>query len=84
VSEKPVIRRSMAEGLMTCPDYRLEQSEVLAFGRAFHLFVADYWRHLQAIGEESDLNSWELIASEAWARTPGLRQSRFGEYRAKW
>jgi PD-(D/E)XK nuclease superfamily len=76
----PTIRRSLAEGLASCPSFVMERSERLAFGQAFHRFAAAYWRHLQAIGEETDMTGWRPLAQDAWARTPGLRQSRFAEY----
>lgn len=77
---KPEIRRSLAEGLLACSDFQREDGERLAFGIAFHDFVALYWRRLQAIHEESDLTAVRGLASEAWARTPGLLQSRFDEF----
>lgn len=76
----PTIRRSLAEGLAGCPAFVMERSERLAFGQAFHRFAAAYWRHLQAISEESDLTAVGHLASDAWARTPGLLQSRWAEY----
>jgi PD-(D/E)XK nuclease superfamily len=76
----PTVRRSLAEGLLTCPRFRMEESERLAFGQAFHAFIASYWRHLQAIGEETDMSGWLPLAKDAWARTPGLLQSRFAEF----
>lgn len=76
----PTIRRSMAEGLATCPAFVMERSERLAFGQAVHTFIAAYWRRLQELGEESDLTGWPALAIDAWARTPGLRQSRWQEF----
>jgi hypothetical protein len=80
IHDVPTIRRSLAEGLATCPAFVMERSERLAFGQAVHTFIATYWRHLQAIGEESDLTRWTELAANAWARTPGLLQSRFREF----
>jgi hypothetical protein len=76
----PTIRRSLAEGLATCPAFRMERSERLAFGQAAHQFIAAYWRHLQALREETDMSGWQPLAVDAWARTTGLAQSRFHEY----
>ncbi len=78
----PAVRRSLAEGWASCPAFVMERSERLAFGQAAHLFIASYWRHLQAKGEETDMTGWTDLATEAWARTPGLLQSRFGEFMA--
>jgi len=76
----PTIRRSLAEGLASCPAFVMERSERLAFGQAVHRFIAAYWRHLQALGEETDMTGWRDLAADAWARTPGLLQSRWREY----
>jgi hypothetical protein len=76
----PTVRRSMAEGWATCPAFVMERSERLAFGQAVHTFISTYWRHLQHIGEETDLTGWANLAIDAWARTPGLHQGRFDEY----
>lgn len=74
------IRRSYAEGKLACSDFEREDSERLAFGIAFHDYVASYWRHLQAVRQETDLTAVRRLAGEAWARTPGLLQSRFDEF----
>jgi len=80
LQSKPEIRRSLAEGLLACSDFQREDGERLAFGIAFHDFAAMYWRRLQAIREESDLTAVRGLAGEAWARTPGLLQSRYDEF----
>ena len=77
---KPEIRRSLAEGLLSCAQFQREDSEVLAFGTAVHTFVGSYWRHLQALGRDSDLTAVSGLASDAWARTTGLKQSRYREF----
>jgi hypothetical protein len=70
----------MAEGLATCPAFVMERSERLAFGQAAHAFISTYWRHLQSLGEETDMAGWTSLATDAWARTPGLHQGRFAEF----
>ncbi len=80
LQSKPVVRRSLAEALLACSDFQREDGERLAFGVAFHDFVALYWRHLQSVREESDLTAVRGLAGKAWARTPGLLQSRFDEF----
>ncbi len=82
LARKPEIRRSLAEGLLACSDFQREDSERLAFGIAAHDFFALYWRHLQAVREESDLTAVRGLAGQAWARTPGLLQSRYDEFMA--
>jgi len=79
---KPEVRRSLAEGLLVCPQFRREGGEALAFGQAVHTFIATYWRHLQAVGRDSDLTAVSTLAAAAWAMTLGLKQSRFDEFAA--
>jgi hypothetical protein len=79
-SRKPEVRRSLAEGLVCCPQFRMEESEALAFGQAVHTFAAAYTRHLQAAGLDSDLAMVTALSSDAWARTLGLRQERWDEF----
>src|SRR5579859_661464 len=79
-SAKPVIRRSLAEGLLSCVQFQREDGEQLAFGQALHSFIAAYTLQCQAAGEETRLTDVSRLASEAWARTHGLLQSRWQEF----
>lgn len=79
-SSKPIIRRSLAEGLLSCVQFVREDSEQLAFGQALHSFIAAYTLQCKAIGEETRLVDVYRLASEAWARTPGLLHSRWTEF----
>jgi len=79
-SSKPIIRRSLAEGLLSCVQFKREDGEQLAFGQAVHSFIAAYTLQCKATGEETRLVDVGRLASEAWARTPGLLQSRWQEY----
>jgi hypothetical protein len=78
--DKPVIRRSLAESLLTCSVFEREDAEYLAFGQAFHSFAAAYQLHCRAIGEETSLVDVGRLANEAWHRTPGLMHGRWPEF----
>jgi hypothetical protein len=78
--DKPVIRRSLAENLLTCTEFEREDGEQLAFGTAFHSFAAAYILLCQSSGEETRHTDVARLSSEAWARTHGLLQSRYGEF----
>jgi PD-(D/E)XK nuclease superfamily protein len=80
VAQKPVIRRSLAEGLLSCVQFTREDGEQLAFGQALHSFIAAYTLLCQAKGEETRLIDFSRLAAEAWARTHGLKQSRWQEF----
>lgn len=82
VPSRPEVRRSLAEGLLVCPQFQREDGEALAFGSAVHAFIASYWRHLQAVRRDSDLTQVTGLASAAWARTAGLDLSRHDEFMA--
>lgn len=75
-----VIRRSLAENLLTCPTFVREDNEVLAFGQAAHSFFAAYFLQCRAANEETRLTDVTRLAGEAWARTHGLQQGRFAEF----
>lgn len=77
---KRVIRRSLAENLLGCPAFLMEEGGALAFGQAFHTFAAGYLLHCKALGEETDLTAVYELGRDAWARTRGLDQSRDGEF----
>ena len=79
-SAKPVIRRSLAESLLTCSVFEREDAEYLAFGSAFHSFAATYQLHCKALGEETSLVDVARLANEAWHRTPGLLHNRWREF----
>lgn len=78
--ERPVIRRSLAESLLTCAVFEREDGEHLAFGSAFHSFAASYTLQCQATNEETRHTDVTRLGSEAWARTHGLRQGRYAEF----
>lgn len=78
--QKPIIRRSLAEGLLSCVQFKREDSEQLAFGQALHSFIAAYTLKCQATGEETRMTDVAPLASEAWARTHGLQWSRWEEF----
>jgi len=78
--QKPVIRRSLAEGLLSCAQFVREDGEQLAFGQCLHSFIAAYTLLCQAKGEETLLTEVSSLAAEAWARTHGLKQSRWHEF----
>ena len=80
VANKPVIRRSLAEALLTCRDFEREDGEQLAFGQAAHSFFATYLHQCQATGEETRLTDVATLATAAWERTEGLDQNRWPEY----
>jgi hypothetical protein len=79
-SAKAVIRRSLAESLLTCTEFEREDGEQLAFGTAFHSFAAAYILLCQSSGEETRHTDVARLSSEAWARTHGLLQSRYSEF----
>jgi hypothetical protein len=79
-AQKPIIRRSLAEGLLACTQFEREDGEQLAFGQALHSFIAAYTLLCQASGEETRRTDVARLANEAWARTPGLLQSRWQEF----
>src|SRR5579859_2947413 len=79
-SAKPVIRRSFGEGVLSCVQFQREDAEYLAFGQAAHSFFAAYFLLCHASGEETRHTDVARLASEAWARTHGLDQERFGEF----
>jgi len=78
--DKPVIRRTLAENLLSCSVFEREDGEILAFGQAFHSFAAAYILQCQATNEETRLTDVPRLAAEAWQRTHGLLQSRFAEF----
>lgn len=78
--ERPIIRRSLAESLLTCSVFEREDGEHLAFGQAFHSFAAAYTLQCQATNEETRQTDVARLGSEAWARTHGLLQSRYSEF----
>lgn len=80
LAQKPVVRRSLAEGLLACAQFTREDGEQLAFGQALHSFIAAYTLLCQAKGEETRLIDVSRLAAEAWARTHGLKQSRWQEF----
>lgn len=80
IAEKPVIRRSLAESLITCPAFVREDGEQLAFGQAWHSFAATYILQCKATHEETRQTDVARLAAEAWIRTPGLLHSRLQEF----
>ena len=78
--QKPVVRRSLAEGLLACAQFVMEDGEQLAFGQAVHTFIAAYTLLCKATQEETRLTDVSRLAGEAWARTPGLLQGRWSEF----
>lgn len=77
---RPIVRRSLAEGLLSCGQFEMEDGEALAFGTAIHSFLAAYTLLCKSTGEETRLTDVSRLAAEAWARTPGLLQSRWTEF----
>ncbi len=77
---RQIIRRSLAESLLTCTEFEREDGEQLAFGTAFHSFAAAYILLCQSSGEETRHTDVARLSSEAWARTHGLLQSRYSEF----
>jgi hypothetical protein len=78
--ERRIVRRSLAENLLSCVRYQREDSEVLAFGQAAHSFFAAYKLQCMATGEQTRLTDVARLAAEAWARTHGLDQNRYAEF----
>ena len=78
--DRPVVRRSLAEHLLTCVRFKPEEGEQLAFGTAAHSFFAAYKLQCKATGEETRLTDVARLAAEAWGRTHGLDQGRYAEY----
>lgn len=79
-AQKPIIRRSLAEGLLSCAQFKREDGEQLAFGQALHSFIAAYTLLCQAKGEETRMTDVARLAAEAWSRTHGLKHSRWQEF----
>lgn len=79
-SAKPVIRRSLAESLLACTQFEMDDGEQLAFGTGLHAFIAAYTLLCKEAGEETRFTDVSRLASEAWARTAGLLQSRWTEF----
>lgn len=80
VPDRRVIRRSLAEGLLSCTDFQREDGEQLAFGQAWHSFAAAYTLQCQSTREESRQTDVARLAREAWERQPGLDLSRYDEF----
>jgi hypothetical protein len=80
VNDRPIIRRSLAESLLACPQFQMDDGEQLAFGTSLHAFIAAYTLLCKSSGEETRFTDVSRLASEAWARTPGLLQSRYAEF----
>lgn len=77
---KPIIRRSLAEGLLSCVQFKREDGEQLAFGQALHSFIAAYTLLCKESGEDTRLVDVPRLAGEAWSRMHGLLQSRWREF----
>ena len=77
---KPVIRRSLAESLVSCTAYVGQESEAAAFGRALHSFAAAYVLLCKEAGEESRIGDVEQLGTEAFYRARGLPLGRLPEF----
>ena len=78
--ERRIVRRSLAENLLSCVRFQREDGEMLAFGQAAHSFFAAYKLQCMATGEETRFADVDRFAAEAWARTHGLDQARYAEF----
>jgi len=81
-SDRPVIRRSLAESLLACTQFVMDDGEQLAFGTAIHAFIAAYTLLCKSSGEETRFTDVGRLAAEAWSRTEGLDQGRWPEFMA--
>lgn len=77
---RPVIRRSLAEALLTCSRHVREDSERMAFGQAVHEFIRHYFLRCHELREESLLDMVGEIAETAWNSIDGNRQDRWDEF----
>jgi PD-(D/E)XK nuclease superfamily len=80
VGGRPVIRRSLAEALLTCSRHVREDSERMAFGQAVHEFIRAYFLRCHEMREESLQDLVIEIAEAAWNSIDGLRQDRWEEF----
>jgi hypothetical protein len=82
VKTKPVIRRSLAQGMLSCSQYESGAGENAAFGTVFHAAIAQYTLSCKAHREESRLADIDQIAKETFFRAPtGVAPHRLDELR---
>jgi hypothetical protein len=80
---KPVIRRTMLQGLLSCTEWASGESEQAAFGSAMHDAIAAYLLSCKAHREESRLADIDELARDAFFRKArGLDPSRLDEFKA--
>lgn len=80
MTDKPLVRRSYAEHVLSCPRFEDETGEMAHFGTAFHAFVDSYFGHCREIGEEYDLAAVHDIAHGAFFGEPGNDPNRWQEF----
>jgi hypothetical protein len=79
--EKPVIRRSFAESLLTCTTYEGSDSEAASFGSAFHGFHAAWTLRCQQLGTDYlDPEDIRRLAASAFDEQRGISQARREEF----
>lgn len=78
----PVIRRSLAEALLSCTHYESEESEHAAFGTALHDFHAAYTNLCVEANEESRLQDIDRLAVDAFWLRGGVDPGRLDEFKS--
>lgn len=75
-----VFRRSRIQNLLTCEGFELEDSELLAFGRAVHDFIYRWTALAVELGGEPPRQQALRLAEQAWVAADGLDWNRSQEF----